>query len=104
MMNRIDKGQMMIKVLEFLGIARRRRPSKSHFILLVEMVSVRNPGEKEETIRDEIGRRFGCRTVSFMDERGSYICDHWTGEVMFHSVKPFEELDMEEVKTMFCRI
>jgi hypothetical protein len=93
---------MMRKVLELLGISRRRRPSKSRFILLVEMVSVRKPGEKEETIRDEIGRRLGCRVVSFMDERGSYICDHWTGEVMFHSVKPFEELDLEEVKTMFC--
>lgn len=90
----------MERIMGFLNFGKRGRWSKSYYGILVECVRLPEQGMKEEALRNEVGRMFGRRVVSFTDHRGSYICDPWDGQVLFHSVRTFEELDLDEIKGM----
>lgn len=85
-------------ILEFLGIRKRRKPSKSISGVLVEMVH--SDKSNEEMIRMEVERVFGCPVLSLANENGYFIYDAYTHEVLLHSIRPFEELELDEVKRM----
>lgn len=85
-------------ILEFLGIRKKRTASKSRRGVLVEIVHPEN--KNEEMIRMEVERVFGCPVLSSANENGYFIYDAYTHEVLLHSIRPFEELELDEVKQM----